>query len=154
MPCVHANDLLITRANTVELIGAVVLVRKDYPNLLLSDKTLRLVPDLGFVCPEFLLYALRTPWVRRVYEEQATGTSDSMRNLSQRKIRSAPIALPPLEEQQIIATVITKWMSSVEQIRKECDIAMDELTQLDQSILAKAFRGELVPQDQIGRAHV
>jgi type I restriction enzyme S subunit len=39
---VRAGDLLLSRANTVELVGAVVLVEKDHPNLMLSDKTLRL----------------------------------------------------------------------------------------------------------------
>src|SRR5262245_11827570 len=40
---VKQRDLLISRANTRELVGAVVLVERDYPFRLLSDKTLRLI---------------------------------------------------------------------------------------------------------------
>jgi len=39
---VHTDDLLITRANTRELVGRVCIVPKEYPNLMLSDKSLRL----------------------------------------------------------------------------------------------------------------
>ena len=59
-PTPRKGDLLISRANTVELVGAVVLVKRDYPNLMLSDKTLRLNPassELVAECP--LLYCLR-----------------------------------------------------------------------------------------------
>ena len=42
---VRKGDLLISRANTKEFVGAVVLVERDYQFRLLSDKTLRLVVD-------------------------------------------------------------------------------------------------------------
>jgi type I restriction enzyme S subunit len=155
MPSVHAGDLLISRANTVELIGAVVLVKQDHPHLLLSDKTLRLVPRRQAVDPQFLLCALRTPWVRQVYEKQATGTSNSMRNLSQDKIRSAPIALPPLAEQRRIVAKIEVLQAHLRAVRKTLagitgptvSSVVSELDLLERSILAKAFRGELVEQD-------
>jgi type I restriction enzyme S subunit len=147
MPSICAGDLLISRANTVELIGAVVLVKHDYPHLLLSDKTLRLVPNRQIVEPQFLLHALRTHWVREVYEKQATGTSNSMRNLSQVKIRSAPVALPPLAEQRRIVTKIEALQAHSQKVREALEQATSNLASLDQSILSKAFRGELVPQD-------
>ena len=52
---VQAGDLLISRANTRELVGAVVLVDKDYPLRLLSDKTLRLVVDTSRANKEYLV---------------------------------------------------------------------------------------------------
>ena len=85
-PKVCKGDLLISRANTVELVGAVVLVEEDYPSLFLSDKSLRLVPITEEVSKEFLLYALRTRQVRDVFEGEPTGVSESMRNISQDKI--------------------------------------------------------------------
>jgi restriction endonuclease S subunit len=44
---IYKGDLLITRANTPELVGMSCLVERDYPNLMLCDKTLRLVPIDG-----------------------------------------------------------------------------------------------------------
>lgn len=80
---VRKDDLLISRANTKELVGAVVLVDRDYPFRLLSDKTLRLVMDERRASKEFLKFALRAPLARKHIESYATGTSDSMRNIAQ-----------------------------------------------------------------------
>lgn len=101
---VRKDDLLISRANTKEFVGAVVLVDRDYPFRLLSDKTLRLVVDEKRVAKEYLLFALRAPKARRHIEHCATGTSDSMRNIAQGVITSVPVDLPPLPDQRRIAT--------------------------------------------------
>jgi type I restriction enzyme S subunit len=143
---VRRGDLLISRANTVELVGAVVLVEQDYPQLMLCDKTLRLLYS-SLVDPLFLMYSLRTREVRAVFGEDATGTSDSMRNLSQPKISSAPIPLAPVLEQIRIAQALRESHQSIDRLGKWTKKCRDEVSAIDQSILAKAFRGELVPQD-------
>lgn len=51
---VRKGDVLISRANTVELVGAVVRVDCDYPNRLLSDKTLRLILDEERCDPDYV----------------------------------------------------------------------------------------------------
>ena len=116
MPFVKKGDLLISRANTSELVGAVVLVENDYPNLYLSDKTLRLdfVSD-AFYKP-FMLLALRAKWVRELFEDKATGTSNSMQNISQQKIKSAPIAMPPFAEQKRIVAKVEELMGLCDQL--------------------------------------
>lgn len=102
------NDLLISRANTVELVGAAVLVDCDYPNLLLSDKILRLVPDAGLIEPRYLLRALRTSAARQHFAARAGGTSGSMQNISQEDIRSTPLPLPSLEKQRHLADILDR----------------------------------------------
>ena len=142
-PTVEKNDLLISRANTVELVGAVVLAKENYPNLFLSDKTLRLVPIEQAASREFLLYVLRTKSVRDHFEEKATGTSDSMRNISQAKMRSAPIPLPPLNEQRRIVEKIEALSAHSRKAREALDSIPALLDQFRQSVLAAAFRGDL-----------
>jgi type I restriction enzyme, S subunit len=83
---IRSGDVLFSRANTVNHVGAVVQVRDTRPKLLLSDKSLRLVSRQG-VYPRWLLYYLRSPRARRYLESLATGTSDSMRNISQANLR-------------------------------------------------------------------
>ena len=124
-PRVCKGDLLISRANTVELVGAVAMAEKDYPNLLLSDKTLRLIPCLKQVSPRYLLYALRTPLVRHHLESHATGTSGSMRNISQVSISTSPIPLPPLLEQRRIAAILDK-ADAIRRKRQEALALTDE----------------------------
>ena len=140
---VRKDDLLISRANTPELVGAVVLVHADYPNLMLSDKTLRLVPSSPELSKSFLLHALRMPWVRALFEDDATGTSESMRNLTQDKIRSAPIALPPVPEQHRIVAKLDALLHRSRRAKETLESIIPLLEAFRQSVLASAFRGEL-----------
>jgi type I restriction enzyme S subunit len=87
---VEDGDVLISRANTRALVGAVCRVHGHHPNLYLSDKTLRLVPDES-IDADFLVQALAAPAAREHLEMNATGTSDSMKNVSQDTILATPI---------------------------------------------------------------
>ena len=90
---VRAGDILITRANTPDLVGLACLVTKDHRNLMLSDKTLRLVPVEGMPS-RLLLEALRTQAARQFMKANATGTGGAMKNISQAKLREMAINLP------------------------------------------------------------
>ena len=136
---VKNGDFIISRANTKEFVGAVVLVDRDYPNRLLSDKTLRLVVDESRVCKEYLLYALRTSMARRHIEHFATGTSDSMRNIAQGTINSIPLCLPELNEQKRLATQLKARLKEVTDIRSAIETKLQDIEQLPNRILAQAF---------------
>lgn len=75
---VRKGDLLLSRANTLALVGAVAISPANFPNRILSDKLLRLRVDPALVLPEFLLFALRTATARVHIEEQAD-TADLLR---------------------------------------------------------------------------
>ncbi|MDB5344997.1 MAG: hsdS [Schlesneria sp.] len=62
-------------------------------------------------------------------------------------VRRTPIALAPLSEQQAITELIDNWDPSFNELHKAYEASELALAQLDQSILTKAFRGELVPQN-------
>lgn len=139
---VRAGDLLISRANTTDLVGAVVYVEHDYPNLMLADKTLRLVPTSD-VSAKYLLYALRTATARDFFAKNATGTSDSMRNISQAKIRTVPIPLPPLAEQRRIVERVEALMAQARTAREALAPLPALVRRLRQTVLAAAFSGRL-----------
>lgn len=90
---VRDGDVLITRANTPDLVGMVCLVEGDYPNLMLCDKTLRLVPRAG-ISGLLLAECLKTRNARQYLSANATGTGGAMKNISQAKIRSMPVTYP------------------------------------------------------------
>lgn len=58
-----------------------------------------------------------------------------------------PVPVPPKEEQELIASRLGKASMQMEKMCEQLENAAARLATLDQSILAKAFRGELVPQD-------
>lgn len=136
---VKKGDFLISRANTKEFVGAVVLVDRDYPFRLLSDKTLRLVLDEDRVCKDFLLFALRSSSARNHIEHFATGTSDSMRNISQGVITSIPLNLPKLNEQRAIAARLKAQFSEVEKARLGAEAQLREISALPAKLLAQVF---------------
>lgn len=153
---VREGDLLISRANTKEFVGAVVLVDRDYPCRLLSDKTLRLVIDEGKADKKFLLYALRAPRARDHIEHFATGTSDSMRNIAQGVITSIPVSLPTLDEQRQIAARLKAQLAEVETARQAAQVQLSD-TRLLRARLLKAFFAELdaAPKKKLGDcAHI
>lgn len=143
---VHAGDLLMTRANTIELVGAVALVERVSKKLMLSDKTLRIQVG-GTVSPRWVLYWLRSQFGREQIESLATGNQQSMRNISQGSIRAIKIRVPPPEEQKKIESTVEALMRVADQIETRYKVAKARVDRLAESILAKAFRGELVPRE-------
>ncbi len=93
------GDLLFSRANTKEYVGATALVDQDYPDLMLPDKLWKIVfkPEIDTI---FAKHFLSHPQVRNVLSSLATGTSGSMYNISMEKLRNLTIIIPPLERQR------------------------------------------------------
>lgn len=113
---IHENDFLICRANTAALVGGCVIVDQISKRLMLSDKVLRLhfSKMLNFY---YILWALRTPMVRNQFSAAATGTSESMKNISQDVIKNTLIPLPPLAEQKRIVEKLEQLLPLCEQLK-------------------------------------
>lgn len=96
------GDLLFSRANTSEMVGATAIVDDDYEQLFLPDKLWRLDPAEG-VNSLFLKYLLSTERVRAEISKASTGTSGSMQNISMAKFSRIDVFLPSAELQQQFA---------------------------------------------------
>lgn len=142
---IYEGDLLFSRANTVELVGACLITGKFKKDLYLSDKTLRLdVPEEYKI---YLKWFLRSPSGRKQIEKMATGAQLSMRNISQSSLKNITMPFPPKEEILIICQALEKMEKFLDQISYRINTSHLELNTLNQSILAKTFQGKLVPQD-------
>jgi len=87
---VQAGDFLVTRANALKSgVGRACIVEKTRRGLMLSDKTLKLLPRSSCTTPRVLLECMRLPDCRRYIEAAANGTD--AKNISQEKLRLAPI---------------------------------------------------------------
>lgn len=62
-------------------------------------------------------------------------------------IRKMAVALPPTTEQVALLAMVEEMLHKTDLLGYAAKVVENELDQLDQSILAKAFRGELVLQD-------
>jgi type I restriction enzyme, S subunit len=96
--------------HTIELVGAVALVIKNPPKVLLSDKLWRIkFPDNDSeILPEYALLALRQPAIRKIIGGWATGSSGSMQNISMEKAAKVLIPEPPLEKPKRMAEIARK----------------------------------------------
>lgn len=138
---VRPGDLLIGRANTAELVGATALVRETPPGLYLSDKTLRLVPADG-VSAEWIKAVLAAPQARAAMSAVATGTSDSMRNISQAKIRAVQVPAPPPDAPERLAGLY-RQLSQVRHLEPALVAADSRARALRRATLNAAFTGRL-----------
>lgn len=137
---VKNNDLLFSRANTTELIGATAYVSNTPPNLLLSDKLWRFVwHEIPRAEPFFIAYLFRQPKFRAEIRRRASGTSGSMKNISQNKVLSISVGLPPLELQRVFANRVR----CIEQNKSTSRASLNELDTLFASLQHRAFHGEL-----------
>lgn len=91
------GQLLVSRANTRELVGSAAVVDADYGQLLLCDKLYRIKLSSD-ASPEFVALLLGTSAYRGQIELSASGASDSMQNIGQSTIKELPIAVPPMDE--------------------------------------------------------
>ena len=97
---VHVGDLLISRANgTPAYVGATAMVEHEVTGVLLPDKLLRFVwREDSLVEPRYVHGLLQTPAMRKVIREMASGIS--MKNISQAKLKTLPVLVPPLDLQR------------------------------------------------------
>ena len=113
---IHRGDILISRANTQKLVGACVIVQDISKRLMLSDKILRLSCS-SLILPQYMIYCLRSPAIRAQIETSATGTSESMKNISQNNIKQYVFPLPPLAEQKRIVAKLEEILPLCERLK-------------------------------------
>lgn len=126
------GDLLFSRANTREYVGATVLIDQDYPELMLPDKLWKLIFKHE-IMPMFAKQFLSHPEIRKVLSSMATGTSGSMYNISMEKLKRLEIIVPNINQQK-------EYIHFVEQSDKskfELEKALSELTATYKRIIAE-----------------
>ena len=143
---IRPGDILISRANTEKYVGAPVLVRNTRPKLLLSDKSLRLVPK-QLINPAWLTEVLASPVVRSQISARATGMKDSMRNISQKALREIRVPRATPQQQARAIEILSSLRVETSRLRSQVYAAERRRGLLDASLLRDAFAGRLVPQD-------
>lgn len=139
---IKAGDFILTRANTRELIARSVIVGENVRNkLLLNDKTLRINVS-KFVNKEFLNISNTSPYARNYYWNAASGTSDSMKNISRLKISFLVVPLPPISEQIEIVKKVNQLLSNCDSLEHEIKSNKENSEILMQSVLSESLGKE------------
>lgn len=81
------------------------------------------------------------------YYFQKLGSSSTVPGINRDQILKSVIPVPPLFEQKEIGNEISRIFSLIENMEINIDYGIKQAKKLRQSILKKAFSGQLVPQD-------
>lgn len=137
------GDVLISRSGTV---GEVCVVPPELGEARISTNLIRVCLVENGMLPEFFCFLFRgSPFILSQISELCSGSTRDF--LNQTILNSLVFPLPPLEEQREIVQRINAVFDFSKKIENQVSEQTNSLNWLERSILAKAFRGELVPQD-------
>ena len=138
-----SGDLLVSRANTRELVGSAAVAERDYLNLMLCDKLYRLRFKSGRCLPVFACRYLGSTAARGQIELKATGASPSMVNIPQSAILELLIAAPPFKEQCQIVADIDRELAKFDTLTAEAQGAIDLLQERRTALISAAVTGQI-----------
>lgn len=142
----NVGDLLISMTGTrfKQDYGYVCQVSED-ANLLINQRVGRIIPNKTLVNSSYLLLCLRSDLFRQEFFKGETG-GVNQGNVGSKHIEQIELNIPSLEYQNGIVDLTDTLFRSVEHIDASTQSAQKRVNLLTQSILAKAFSGELTAE--------
>jgi type I restriction enzyme, S subunit len=137
----RAGDILLSIRGTV---GRVCVVPHELENANITQDTARLSiqPSLEV---GFVKWFLRAAPTQKRMQKAVRGVA--VRGINIGDVRALQMPVPPLREQQEIVRRVAELFKVADQIESRFAHARAQVDKLTPSLLARAFRGQLVPQD-------
>lgn len=138
----HDGDLVFARTGAT--VGKSFLIKGKIPETVFASYLIRIILHReikkAFVCGFFqsLNY-----WVQIQKGQIGIGQP----NVNSQTLSKIVLPLPPLAEQEEIVKEIERRFTAAEEVEKIAEQSLTQAERLRQSILKRAFEGELVPQD-------
>ena len=147
-------DAFTTRSGDILVSQTGTKYKRDYGHFVVIPAEVRVLVNQRVVCltptkhlnASFLALFSQTDAFREHFFGHETG-GVSQGNVGLAGILDAPFALPSRPEQDEIVRRIGLAFSFIDRLSSEASSARKLIGHLDEAVLAKAFRGELVPQD-------
>ncbi|EGT5649880.1 restriction endonuclease subunit S [Cronobacter sakazakii] len=134
------GDILISLVGT---IGKVLVLSPQAEFGIINPRLVKITLH-NTISPQYIKTYLDSPVSHSFFKGFSHGGTMEILNLS--ILKELPIALPPLEEQHEIVRRVEQLFAYADTIEKQVNNALNRVNSLTQSILAKAFRGELTAQ--------
>lgn len=110
----------------------------------LAQRTITL-QAIGQLNTKFYVFYILSDAFQRLVDINATGTA--AKGIKASKLRSLPLPFPSFAEQNEIVRRVEELFAFADRLETRLATARAAIQSLTPSLLAKAFRGELVPQD-------
>lgn len=114
-PC-ETGTILISRMNTIDLIGECGYVAQAPENTYLPDRLWAISKNAELFCSKWLNYMLSFNQTKQRIKDMASGTSGSMKNISQTSFLALMLAWPSLKEQNLISDVLSDIDSDIAEL--------------------------------------
>ena len=137
---VKADRIILSRMNSPSLVGANAYVEKDYSNLYLPDRLWQLEPYSNKMSMRWLSYVLCRQETKSIFLNMATGTSNSMKNITKEDVLNLKVIFPPFEEQKKIAETLSVWDKAIEKTEKLIEAKETVLSEYGRNLFGKTNR--------------
>jgi type I restriction enzyme S subunit len=114
----QAGCIIMSRMNTPALVGASAYVAQSHKNLYLPDRLWQMVPQKDLADMRWLSFVLDSPLMRSKISAIATGTSDTMKNISKEDVTSLRLVIPQLLEQRAISDLLSTWDTAIDKTER------------------------------------
>jgi|JI10StandDraft_1071094.scaffolds.fasta_scaffold204551_1 type I restriction enzyme S subunit len=135
---VFANDILINRVNSIEYLGKCALVPSINEDIVFESNIMRFSIDLEKINPLFLIKNLLHQSCRNQLLKLAK-VAINQASINQQDVKSIKIPLPPLHLQNDFAQKV----QAIEDTTKQIESSLQKMEKLYDSLLQKAFTGNL-----------
>ncbi|MET9450363.1 restriction endonuclease subunit S [Streptomyces cinerochromogenes] len=140
---VRRGDLLVSRANTRDLVGSAAVVSGDYPRLMLSDKLYALALDESKAVPRYVAHLMASRRVRDLIEMAASGASSSMLNISRDDIVNLPMNVPDLAEQHLILKHLDEETAEIDNLITKTQRHIELVRERRRALITAAVTGQI-----------
>jgi type I restriction enzyme, S subunit len=137
----EAGDILLSIRGTV---GRLIVIPPELENANITQDSARLSIQSN-VNRVYVLWYLRSEITQRRMKKAIKGVA--VRGINIGDVRALQVPLPSIEEQAEIVRRVEKLFAYAERLEARYTSAFEHVERLTPSLLAKAFRGELVEQD-------
>lgn len=141
----HDGDVLFNRTNSPELVGKTAIFKSNR-TAIFAGYLIRVNNIPTIATSEYLNYFLNSHLAKQHGNKVKTdGVNQS--NINGEKLINYPFPFCGLEEQKAIVGLLDARVSEIDQLEQTLATSLQQADALRQSILKKAFSGQLVPQD-------
>jgi type I restriction enzyme S subunit len=130
------GDILFTRAGPMNRVGILCVARPTRKKLIISDKIIRFHLVTG-IDPDFAALSMNAGHSSSVVEGLKSGMAASQVNISQPKLRSVPIPLPPLAEQRRVVAKVSELMALVDELETQLAASRADAEKLLSALVAE-----------------
>lgn len=140
---VQKGDVLLCKINP--RINRVWKVSQYTGNALLASSEWIIIRNSKIVS-DYLMYCFRAPYFREYMLSNVSGVGGSLMRAQPKYVKTYPVPLPPLPEQQRIVDRIESLFARLDEAKQKAQDALDSFETRKAAILHKAFTGELTAQ--------